>query len=149
MNWTQEMCFNFSTNSIWFRFVHFYRSFHVASFFVLHNNVINFTTGDRFSERKTSFSKEKHISGSIIVRLETRKVPTAKLFKVNDTIFVKIKIIQGFFKLIVVERMTEIRRKLLKLIFINSTTRIFVKLAEGWFYIFVMFLIVLFNHLFH
>ena len=110
--------------------------------------IINFTACNSFSKRKTSFCKYKHISGSIIVRLETCEIPTAKLIKINDTIFVKIKIFKGFFKLIAIERMTEIRRKLLKLTLINSTTRIFVKLAEGWFYIFFIFLIVFFNHSF-
>jgi hypothetical protein len=121
----------------------------VASFSVLHNNFVNFTACNSLSERKTSFGKDKHISGCIVVRLETGKVPSAKLFKVYDTIFVKIKIIQGFFKLIFVERMTEISRKLLKFFFIDRTTGVFVKLVEGWFYIFIILLIVLLNHFFH
>ena len=143
------MSFNFGTNSICFRFVHFDRAFKVASFSVLHNNFVNFTACNSLSERKTSFGKDKHISGCIVVRLETGKVPSAKLFKVYDTIFVKIKIIQGFFKLIFVERMTEISRKLLKFSLIDRTTGVFVKPVEGWFYIFIIFLIVLLNHFFH
>lgn len=143
------MCFIFSTNSIWFRFVHLYGCFNVASFFVLHNNIIDFTACNSLYERKTSIGKDKHISCSIIVRLETSEIPTAKLIKVNDTVLVKIKIIEGFFKLIIIERMTEIRGKLLKLTLINSTTRVFVKLAESWFDIFFILLIVLFNHFFH
>jgi len=142
------MCFNFSTNSIGFWFVHFYRSFKMASFSVLHNNVIHLFTCNSLSERKTCFGKNKHISGCIIVRLQTSEIPTAELIKVNDTIFVEIKIVEGFFKLITFERMTEILRKLLKLSLINSTTRVFVKLAESWFYIFFIFLIVFFNHSF-
>lgn len=149
MDWTQEMSFDFSIDSIYFRLVHLNRSFNVASFFVLHYDVINFTACNSFTERKTSFGKDKHISSPIIVRLETSEIPTTKLFKINHSVFIYIKIIQGLFELIFVQRMTKISRKLLKFIFINRTTRVFVKLFKSWFHIFIILLIVFFNHFFH
>lgn len=85
----------------------------------------------------------KHRSLVWAICFHSREVPSSKFVDVNDTVSVKIKVLESSFKITITQLISKFLRKFSELSSVNSSTPILIKLSKSWFNIFIEEFIIL------
>lgn len=94
---------------------------------------------DDFAEPLLSYGLEygsslradlQHGASTIVERFHTCEVPSAKLFKIDDAIFIEVQVGKSLVQLLLVKWRTKLCRKHLQFFFVNCTAIVRVELRE-------------------